>query len=285
MNLIPSIGVAILTLNSKHHLSQCIPPFIHSPLKPKILVVDSSSEDGSVELAQAFGVETLTIPRAEFNHGTTRELARKQLKTDIVVMLTPDAYAVDESVLEKLVKPIIKGEASISYARQVPHDGAGFFEAFPREFNYPPESQLRSIEDIETFGVHLFFCSDSCAAYSTQALDEIGGFSAVLTGEDTVAAAKLLRKGHKIAYTADAVVKHSHNYSLLQEFKRYYDTGYARKEYADLIEAPSRDTRRGSQYTQLMIKSLLKTDPWRLPYGVIQCFVKFAGYKIGQCKP
>jgi rhamnosyltransferase len=103
-----------------------------------------------------------------------------------------------------------------------------------------------------------------------------------LTGEDTVAAAKLLRKGHKIAYTADAVVKHSHNYSLLQEFKRYYDTGYARKEYADLIEAPSRDTRRGSQYTQLMIKSLLKTDPWRLPYGVIQCFVKFAGYKIGQ---
>ena len=30
---------------------------------------------------------------------------------------------------------------------------------------------------------------------------------------------------YKIAYIADAMVKHSHNYSLIEEFKRYFDIG------------------------------------------------------------
>jgi rhamnosyltransferase len=159
-----SIGIAIITYKDKKHLENCLPPLLNSPLKPKVLVFNSNSEDGTVELAKKLGAQTLVIPRTEMNHGYAREISRKTLGTDIVVMMTPDAYAEDD-MLEKLVEPIIKGETVISYARQVAHDGANIISRFGREFNFPKESNVRSIEEVDRYGVYTAFCSDACTAY------------------------------------------------------------------------------------------------------------------------
>lgn len=277
----PSIGIAIITHNAKHHLPYCLPPLIKSLLKPRILVVNSSSTDGTVEEARRMGVNTLVIPRSEFNHGITRELARKTLQTDVVVMMTPDAYAVDEHVIEKLVAPIIQKKASVAYARQIQHDGADLFESFARDFNYPSESHVRGISDVNQYGIYSVFCSDACAAYSNKALDDIDGFQEVLTGEDTVAVAKLLQKGHHIAYVAEACVKHSHRYSLLQEFRRHFDTGLGRKSYQDLIAFAGKDSTRGNEYAKVLLKKVWKEDPKMMPYAFLHLFAKWLGYRIG----
>lgn len=278
----PSIGVAVITYRAKPHLPFCLPPFLESPLKPRVLVVNSSSNDGTVELAKEMGAETLIVPRAEFNHGTTREKARQYLNTDIVVMLTPDAYALNKDVLEKLVEPIASKKSSASYARQIPHNGADIFESFARDFNYPSTSQLRRIKDVDTYGIYTFFCSDSCAAYSNQALEEVGGFPAVLTGEDTVVVAKMLQKGHSIAYVAEACVKHSHRYTLWQEFQRHFDTGLARKDYGDLLQPGGRDEKRGRDYAKALMSRLMQEKPLLLPYAFLQCIVKWIGYRVGR---
>lgn len=278
----PTIGVAVITHCAKHHLPHCLPLYLQSPLKPRVLVVNSSSNDGTVETAQDLGAETLVIPRKEFNHGATREKARKHLGTDIVVMITPDAYPADQQILEKLVQPIVQKKASIAYARQLPHDGAPFFEAFPREFNYPQQGHIRSLQDTAIYGVYTFFCSNSCAAYSNAALDEIGGFQHVLLGEDTVAVSKLLRRGHKIAYVAEAQVKHSHSYTLLQEFRRSFDTGLARQEYQHLLECGSSDLKRGKAFVSQMVRDLSKKHPHLLPYAFFQTAFKWFGYRIGR---
>ena len=76
-----------------------------------MLVVNSSSRDGTVELAQEMGAETLVVARRDFNHGTTRELARKVLGTDIAVMITPDAIASGPEMLSALVRPLIMDSA------------------------------------------------------------------------------------------------------------------------------------------------------------------------------
>ncbi|NGX42993.1 MAG: hypothetical protein K940chlam7_01283 [Chlamydiae bacterium] len=280
-NIKPSIGVAVITHHAKHHLSNCLPPFLESPLHPRVLVVNSSSNDGTIETAQELGADTLVIPRKEFNHGSTREKARKYLGTDIVVMLTPDAYAIDNQVLEKLVQPIVTAKTAVAYARQISHNETDFFEAFPREFNYPTQSHIRGLDDAKTYGIYTFFCSNSCAAYSNQALDEIGGFQSVLLGEDTVAVASLLRKGYKIAYVSEAVVKHSHRYSILEEFQRHFDTGLARNEYQHLISVGGSDSNRGKEYVREMIKRLAKEKPHLLPYAFTHIIAKWLGYTIG----
>ena len=281
----PSVGIIIPTHNAHHHLKQCLSPILASPLKACVLIIDSSSKDGTVELAQQMGIETKVIPKKEFNHGATRELARKHLNTDIVVMMTQDAYPQSSDFLQYLVAPLLEGKSSVAYARQIPHKGADFFEAFPRQFNYLEKSHIRSIEDLETYGSYTFFCSNSCAAWLNSALDEIDGFFPVLTNEDTFAVAKLLNQGHHIAYVAEAVVHHSHRYSLLEEFKRYFDTGYTRRLYRDELFYGVRDEKHGSQFVKVMLKELIKKKPFLLSYAILHISAKYLGYKVGNIGP
>jgi len=278
----PTIGVVFVTHSAKHHLPYCLPPILKSPLSPRVLVMNSSSHDGTLECAEEMGAETLVISREEFNHGSSREKARRHLNCDIVVMMTPDAYAIDETMLSSLVAPLVEGKASLSYARQIPHDHAGIFEKIPREFNYPSTSQIRSYEDRSQYGIYTVFCSNSCAAYRSDALDGIGGFSSVLIGEDTFTAAKLLMRGHKIAYVAEAVVKHSHTYRLLQEFQRNFDTGLARRSERDLICGLGTDEKRGRQFFCYLINRLACERPYLIPYGILQTAVKYLGYRLGK---
>ncbi len=228
------------------------------------------------------GAETLVIPRAQFNHGLTRERARNVLNTEIVVMMTPDAYFLDSESLKKLVAVVKQDKVGIAYARQIPHDSAGILEGFARQFNYPTESHQRTMADLGRYGVFTYFCSSTCAAYSNRAMDEIGGFRSVLTAEDTLAGALLLRRGYRIAYVADAVVKHSHRYNLTQEFRRYFDTGYMRRLYRDLLAADESDEDRDRRFVQELLAELYCRAPHLIPYAIAQSFVRAAGYKIGR---
>lgn len=277
-----SIGVIIPTFQAAKHLPHCLTPLLNSSLKPRILVIDSSSKDETVAMARAMGAEALVIPQKEFNHGTTREKGRQYLRTSIVVMMTQDAYPTSSEMLEVLVQPLINHQASIAYARQLPHQGSGFFGAFSRQFNYPPTSHIRSLSDHPTYGAYTFFCSNSCAAYHNSALDEIGGFPPVLFGEDSIVAAKLLHRQHRIAYVAEAQVYHSHDYTLKQEFHRHFDMGLARRAHRDLFFIGGSDSQRGKAYVKTLLKELWKTSPSQIPYAILQTFVKWTGYQLGQ---
>lgn len=276
-----SIGVVIITHKAKKHLPFLLPPLLASSLKPRILLVNSSSHDGTVELAKDFGVETYVCPRSEFNHGTTREKARKLMGGDIVVMMTPDAYLYSQDSLKQLVQPIIHQEAEATYARQIPHVGAKLFESFPREFNYPEQGHIRELKDREKWGITSIFCSNSCAAWKNSALDDVGGFEKVLMGEDALAAAKLLLKGYRIAYVAEAKVHHSHGYTLLEQFRRHFDIGLERRARKELYKIFGEDERKGREYVRVLCSTLIKKAPNLLPYALLETLTKWAGYRLG----
>ncbi len=279
-----TVGVAIVTYQAEKWISACLAPILQSPLHPRVLVIDSSSTDRTVQAVRQMGVEAVVIPKSEFNHGLTREMARKRLNTDIAVFLTQDAQLVDAQSLAALIDPIVNGQASVTYARQLPHEGAGFFEAFLREFNYPQDSHFRSLKDVEKYGVYTCFCSDSCAAYDNAALDGIGGFPEVAFGEDAVAAAKLILAGRTIGYVAEARVRHSHSYSLREEFCRHLDIGVYRKKYAGLFLPFGKDKERGKAYAKAMIKRLWREKPWLIPYALVQILMKGLGYYLGRSR-
>jgi rhamnosyltransferase len=227
------------------------------------------------------GAEVLSIDRASFNHGSTREMARKRLGTDIVVMLTQDAEPACQELIDRLVAPIESGLAVVAYGRQLPRNGSGLFESFPREFNYIDRSHVRSIADLGSLGSFTFFCSNSCAAYRNEALDRVGGFERVLTAEDTLVAAKLLRAGGRIAYVAEAAVRHSHDYSLCQEFRRYFDTGYVRSCHPEVFMLGS-DQRRGNSYSRQFLAAVVRNRPALIVYAVAVIASKAAGYYLGR---
>jgi len=278
-----SVGVVIPALNAEHDLERLLPALLYSTSSRDILIVDSCSSDNTVDVANHYGVRSKVIDRTEFNHGATRELGRKLLNTDIVVMMTQDAYPLSDDTIARLVRPIWSGASSISYARQIPRAGADIFESFPRKYNYPASSHIRGIEDSSRYGIYTFFCSNSCAAYLNSALDTVGGFPSVLSHEDFFVVASLLKKGHKIAYVADAVVEHSHRYTLTQEFHRYFDAGYVHAQHKWTQNIVGKAESRGfKQFCSFMIE-VIKRRPLSLLYALMFNITKFVAFRVGYC--
>lgn len=276
-----TVGIAILTLNALGDLPRLLPMVMSETTPKRVVIFDSSSIDGTTEWVEAQSdVELECIRREDFNHGATREYARRFLGTDIVVFLTQDVLP-EPGWLESLISPLLQGDAVVAYARQLPHHGADVFESLPREFNYPPMSQRRTLDDSAKLGVYTFFCSDSCSAYLNIALDRIGGFPAILTNEDYFAVAKLLQNGGAIAYVAEAWVYHSHRYTLKQEFERYFDTGYVRAEHGWVNLIVGHAEKRGSELATVLLRRLLLTSPWLIPYALLQLGAKWVGYRLG----
>ncbi len=80
-------------------------------------------------------------------------------------------------------------------------------------------------------GIKTFFFSNVFSAIRRKEFEEIGGFPEnVIMFEDMLFAAKLIERGYKIAYVPEAKVIHSHDYSLVQQFRRYYQAGVSFKE-------------------------------------------------------
>src|SRR5690606_21821348 len=90
-----------------------------------------------------------------------------------------------------------------------------------------------SLADRNTLGLKAVFSSNSFAVYRLSVLRELGGFpERVILSEDMHLAARAVMAGHKLAYAAQAAVRHSHNYTPLQEFRRYFDIGVFHTEQA-----------------------------------------------------
>jgi len=276
-----SVGILIPTHNAANDLEKCLGRLLPFKEKYKFLIIDSSSSDSTLEIIRKLNIPVTVIPTLDFNHGVTRETGRKLLDTDIVVYMTQDAFPKDGTLIDRLIQPLIENEAAVSYARQLPHHDAKLIEAYLREFNYPDQSQIRGIEDIDTYGIQTFFCSNSCSAYLNNALDQIGGFAATLSNEDYIAVAKLLQKNYKIAYVSGARVYHSHRYTLRQEFSRYFDIGYVRAEQKWITDLIGPAEGRGIQFARGLLTKAYNDQPWLLPYIILSITLKWVGYRMG----
>ncbi len=250
----------------------------------ELLVVDSSSADETVTIAREFGAEVIVIPQAEFDHGGTRTMIARKARGDILIFLTQDAVPVSVDALEKLIQPLLADETiAVSYGRQLPNRDATILAAHLRFFNYPPQSMVRSFADRERLGLQTVFVSNSFAAYRRDTLAEVDYFTrGLIFGEDTCAVGRLLIRGYKVAYVAEAMVFHSHNYSWLQEFRRSFDIGVLHTSESWLLETYGRAEGRGRQYVQSGV-SYLMNEGQRvlLPVFFWIVFLKLLGYKLG----
>jgi rhamnosyltransferase len=279
-----TVGVIIVTYNAIKLIDSCVKSVVNSASVDKILVVNSSSTDGTIERVRELGIDLLIIDRSEFNHGKSREIARKKIGTDIVVFLTPDAILSDSTTITKLISPLINKTAAISYARQLPRPNAGFYESYSRFINYPAldSIQIRSLNDVNLFGARTFFCSNSCAAYVNEELNKVGGFRTLLTNEDYVAAYDLLVNSMRIAYVPNALVYHSHDYGLLDEFKRAFDAGYVRGILPEIEKVTGRTEKQGFGFAASLIKATLSHNLLMLPYTILLLGIRLMGYRFGK---
>ncbi len=223
------------------------------------------------------------ISKEEFDHGGTRALAVKDLESPFFVMMTDDAVPADRFLLEKLLAPVFSGEAGMSYARQLPEKSSSILEHCAREFNYPDCSLIKSENDLKTMGIKAFFASNVCAAYDRRVYDELGGFvKHTIFNEDMIYARGLIGKGYRIAYVAEAKVYHSHNYSGIEQFRRYFDLGVSHAQYPAVFGGIKSESE-GMRLIKITSKRLCGCGrPWLLIVLIWQSGCKYMGYLLGK---
>lgn len=277
-------ALVLPTLNAGRGFDAWIAALSRQTYKPeRLLLIDSSSEDDTVEKALKAGFEIHTIRREDFNHGGTRQLSVDMLPGyDLIVFMTQDAILAGSDSLENLLSWFDDPRVAAAYGRQLPRKQADAIEAHARLFNYPRKTTVKSREDIPTLGIKTVFISNSFAAYRREVLLDVGGFpSHTIQNEDTYTASKMILAGWKVAYASDAAVFHSHPFGIGDEFRRYFDIGVFHARAPWIRREFGGASGEGLKYVRSEICFLLKRQPLAIPSAVVRTAAKYTGFKLG----
>jgi glycosyltransferase involved in cell wall biosynthesis len=231
----PEVTVAIPVRDGGTLLGRTLDALATQTVAHELIVCDSGSTDGSLQLARARGARVLEIAPAEFSHGGTRNLLMNESCGAHVALLTQDAEPADAHWLERLLGGFgLAADVGIVYGPYRPRPDAApavrlelerWFASLapdgaPR-VDRLDEDERRALPVLELIGARGFYTdANACIA---RAAWRRGPFREVPYAEDRVLAIDMLRAGFAKAYVPDAGVLHSHAYTPVQELRRCFD--------------------------------------------------------------
>ena len=201
-------------------------------------------------------IQYFTETSETFSHSLTREKAiRDYCKSKLVVLVSQDVVLFDENALYNLASKV-DDEYIYGFGRQICTNKS--IEKYIRKKNYPEQSYTVSSEDIERMQLMAFFTSDAFSCINRDKFIELDGYQGynVMFAEDMLYSKFLLDAGYKKVYVADAVVEHSHKYTLKQLYRRYYETGKFHKKIGMFDQYKSTDS--GMKLALYVLKEALK---------------------------
>lgn len=196
----------------------------------ELLVADSGSQDGSLEVARAHGARVIEIERSTFSHGGTRNTLVAQARGSHVALLTQDAEPAGEDWLALLLGAFaLSADVALAYGPYVPRPGASPLVRHELERWFAsleggierlgPEE--RDIPALDLMGRRGFF-SDANACIARSAWEKVP-FREIPYAEDRCLALDMLRAGYAKVYEPRAGVLHSHDYGPRRRFQRAFD--------------------------------------------------------------
>jgi len=251
----------------------------------EVVIVDSGSHDGSVALARERGALVREIPQREFSHGASRNLGASLASGEALVFVSQDAHPVDERWLERLTAPLQRDSSLAGvYGRQLPHDGARPPERYFLDFLYGSEGRIQQADGVSALNMQTTLFSNVNSAMPRAVWERFPFVRDIVMSEDQDWSRRVLLAGMRIAYEPAASVRHSHNYTLLGAFRRFFDSGTSaqraylagERESARVLRAAAIDYARGE------LSWLWRSGQRRwIPYAIVYESTKMAGLVLG----
>lgn len=204
-----------------------------SPWSHEIVVIDSSSSDGTAEYcASQEDLVFLQIPKEEFSHGGTRNRAIAASSGEYVALLTQDAYPVDDYWLYNFIillehYPKAAGAFGKHYAWPtaspfVRRDLKSHFDSFdarPLVIDKDTSPESLGVTNETMRDQILYFFSDNNSCLRREVWEKIP-YPVVDYGEDQLWARDIVKAGYEKAYSPKSIVYHSHDYTFEENFER-----------------------------------------------------------------
>lgn len=209
----PTASVVIRCFNEVEHLPKLFEELKRQTFRDfEVVVVDSGSDDGTLEFLEQEDIVLRHIKKEEFSFGRSLNIGCEASKGEFLVFISAHCYPADETWLERLLSGFEDQRVAAVYGKQrgVPESHFSERQIFRRWF--PDESVPRQDDP--------FSNNANCAV--RRDLWEEFRYDEELTGlEDVAWAQRVMRDGWWVAYRADAGVIHVHNETPSQIRNRY----------------------------------------------------------------
>ncbi|HEY1678512.1 MAG TPA: glycosyltransferase [Candidatus Sulfotelmatobacter sp.] len=280
------VSILLLTKNGRNDLAQSLPILFAQNIDVsfEVIVVDSGSTDGTLDLVHDFPVQLRQIRSDEFHHARTRNFAASLAQGEIIVFLSQDAIPDSTNWLAAMVANFQDPQVGAVYGRQLPKRDSSLERQDVLHAIYGETRIVKDPAQRGSLGYRFYHFSDVNAAMRHTVWQSARFPEDLKVFEDLGIAKHILDRGWKIVYEPRAAVFHSHVHTTIGLFKRYFDIGYTFR-LLRIWEAPG------------IRKSLLR-DGWRLMnqkikrragpkggrsvgYGIRQDLAKSAGLLLG----
>lgn len=182
----------------------------------QVLVLDCSSTDNTVSIAQRFDARIFSIPQKLFTYSSALNAGAQLCDTALFLPLSAHAVPDNENWLESLIAPLAKAPSlTATFSRQIPWPGDSVPEIEAREREFGPAAWQRDKANFvqllnarnEPYEMLLFSNVSSCIRREFVLTHP---FYALPFCEDRAFALDMLSSGSSFAYVPESLVKHSH---------------------------------------------------------------------------
>lgn len=179
----------------------------------EVIIVDSGSTDGTLEIVRTFPVRLIQIPPEEFTYGRSLNLGIREACGEFVVSLSAHSLPAHKYWLACLLEPFAEKRVAGVYGRQYPREHATLLELAHMWISGMLDDNPRIQTNNPTFSnANGAFRRALCLRYP---------FDEMVKGAEDLAWARLvLSQGYVIAYQPTAPVYHSHGEPLPQHLRR-----------------------------------------------------------------
>ncbi len=244
----------------------------------EILNIDSGSDDGTWEIIQKYNPDrSWQISPDEYVPGKVLNDAVNKAEGRIIVFNNSDCIPVDENWLEKLIEPLRSDAAdkiSAVFCNQL---------ARPDAFILVRKDNKRAFGDGSVAAQWEHFFSLASSAALRERLLEYPFREDLQYSEDIDWVWRMKKFNYETVYVSGSKVEHSHNYSLAELKKRFYNEGIAEGQIYDV----KKNFWRGFLFPCMAeisrdIAYLLKTGripafPRAIAYRIVQRFFSWKG--------
>lgn len=209
----PEASIVIRCLNEVEHIGRLLQGLKEQTFRDfEIIVVDSGSTDGTLDVVTKDDVQLLHIQPQDFSFGRSLNMGCEAANGRYLVAISAHCYPEDSLWLENLLASFRDDDVGVAYGRQRGHPESHFSEHRIFQKWFPDQRSARQEGP---------FCNNANCAVRAE-LWRGNGYDENLTGlEDIAFARDAMRDGWRVAYEPDASVIHVHYETRAQTRNRY----------------------------------------------------------------
>jgi len=192
---------------------------LHQQTQPfMLLALDNASTDGTEEEIRKYTDRIITVPAGRYVPGPVLNLGMAASTGELVAFLNSDCTPRDAYWLQNLLAGFDDNRIAAAFGRQVPRPDCHPLMAKDTEDTYGDGSCQKSWR-------HCFSMASSAIRRSVW--EQMKFNERICYSEDIEWTWRARQQGYRIRYVPNAVVIHSHNYTLKQFYRRHRGEGKA----------------------------------------------------------